>query len=163
VNAEKPARLLKSSGRRSLGKTLGYVTSTEKLSLTLQDLPQSESTEIWFSTYATGEEREARIAAIEERRAIPVADLHYAPGGIGRSTSKAFIEAGMTEPHWTIRLQALPRELLGTARRTFTLTGLSLVNHWLSMPRTPVWLSTAHTLRLFYDPKLDAIFPEVLS
>jgi hypothetical protein len=113
-----------------IGKHLSWPLKFSEVVSQLDTRIQEQGLEVWFSDSKS-------LRANDTRQTYRVIDVTYYPPDRMRPI-----------PTWQLFISPVPRSMRSVVRSLLLPLAMERVKTWLSKERTPVWLSSGHSLRI---------------
>lgn len=134
--------------KQKLPRFLAYPLGAQAISDALVGVPQYDLFSLRFSRHDYDPRVDGKPLTIAAR---------YTKYNVRLSSSHDLEESGFYDPQWDATIYAVPRPLNARIRNALRAHGMQLLRDWLAEPRTEIWLSTSHSLTLYYCPETDVI------
>lgn len=144
--------LIPTRHKARIGREFSYPVGAGELSAALKDSPNLDRLGLVFRDSPVWPASEFR-RILRERVPYTIVALSYEPArSPGQFAPHRFVELGMYQEEWQIRVNAVPRPQAGAVRGLLLRDGIAPLRQWLASSLDPGWSSGSHSVLLSCCP-----------
>lgn len=136
--------MIRTVSRHKLPSFLAYPVGAQLITNALVTPPRSYELELYFVR------NRYRYHDVENAHLVLTAC--YRKWNMGLSASRSNEAAELYGPTWQAWIYSVPRTLSALIRAALIDHGFEWIRDWYARPRTELWLTTSHELKLYYSP-----------